>query len=175
MRDRYLRQRAYRERQKRDYRMGDRNYAPEYDYREGSMPRRNRYEYENDYMDYEQPRERRRMYDYAMRDYADKDYEEEYEQDLKTWIKKLKKFDRFGLTKEQIITNAKQMGVDFKEYDEDEFYAIYLMHVSDYPTVSNDSRMYLGMAKSWLEDADLEIDPSEKVCIYLYEIVMGGE
>jgi hypothetical protein len=31
------------------------------------------------------------------------------------------------------------------------------------------------MAKAWLEDKDLEIEPSEKVCKYLYEIVMAEE
>lgn len=67
------------------------------------------------------------------------------------------------------------MNVEFKDYDEDEFYAIYLMHISDYPSVSNDFRMYLGMAKAWLEDKDLEIEPSEKVCKYLYEIVLADD
>lgn len=63
----------------------------------------------------------------------------------------------------------------FDDYDEEEFYAIYLMHVSDYPTIANEPHTYLGMAKSWLEDKDLKIDPSTKVCKYMYEIVMADE
>lgn len=30
-------------------------------------------------------------------------------------------------------------------------------------------------AKAWLEDEDLHIEPSEKVCKYLYEIVLADE
>ena len=67
------------------------------------------------------------------------------------------------------------MKVDFDEFSEDDFYAIYLMEVSDYPSVSNDPRMYLGMAKAWLEDDDIAVDPSEKVCKYLYEIVLDED
>lgn len=178
MRDRYLRQRAYRERQKRE--MDNRGYYPEYDYRNDYMPRRNGYKYEDDYMETERFGKRDRGYDYTMRDryrgdYHDDDYEKEYERDLQKWTEKLKKYDRFGLPKEKVIENARQMGVKFKDFDEDEFYAVYLMQVSDYPTISNDARMYLGMAKSWLEDEDLKIDPSEKVCKYMYEIVMADE
>lgn len=120
--------------------------------------------------------ERRRDYrgDYRS-DYSDEDYDEEYYEDLEKWIKKLKKDDRFGLNKEQVIQKAQEMGVSFKDYDEEEFYAIYLMHMSDYPQVANEPHTYLAMAKAWLEDKDLHIEPSEKVCKYLYEIVMAEE
>lgn len=79
------------------------------------------------------------------------------------------------MTKENVVAKAKEMRVEFKDFDEEEFYAIYLMHVSDYPSISNDARIYLSMAKSWLEDNDIAVDPSEKVCKYLYEIVLGDE
>lgn len=191
MKEKYLRQKAYRDRNKRnemDYRNGRREYDTRYD----SMDGRYRYDYEGQNMGYEQPREYNRDYGYDMRnrdyrgrdmrydyrdyrDYAEEDYEENYKKDLKKWIEKLKRYDRFNLPKNEIINNAKQMGVNFKDYEEDEFYAIYLMHISDYPTISNDSRMYLGMAKSWLDDKDIKIDPSEKVCRYMYEIAMADE
>jgi len=156
-----------------DFRMGrDRNYPEEY------------------YMGYEQPRERSRMYandynydmryDYGMdyrrgRDYADDDYDKEYHEDLKDWTDKLKKYDRFGLSKDQVMQKAKEMGVSFSEYDPEEFYAVYLMQVSDYPTLANEPHTYLAMAKSWLEDKDIELDSSEKLCKYMYEIVMADE
>lgn len=182
-RRRYLRDRAERRYRNRS----DRGYYPMDDYDYDSERGRERYPRRSEYrnrveeypMEYEQPRERYRDYNYDMRydyrrgrDYADSDYDKEYEEDLQEWISKLKKFDRFGLTKEQVIQRAREMKVEFKDFDENEFYAIYLMHVSDYPTVSNDSRIYLNMAKSWLEDNDVAVDPSEKVCKYLYEIVM---
>lgn len=37
----------------------------------------------------------------------------------------------------------------------------------------NDSSTYLNMAKKWLEDDDIEVSPSEKLCIYYYDIVKG--
>ena len=184
-RDRYLRERAYRE--KRRNRNDYRDYRPEYDSRRNSYDYGYRYDFEGENMDYKQPREYGRYNDYDMRDYrrgrdmrdyrdyAEGDYDKEYEYDLEKWINKLKKQDRFNMEKEQILSTAKQMGVKFKEYDEDEFYAIYLMHVTDYPTVSNDPRMYLSMAKEWLEDKDINIDGSTKVCKYMYEIVMADE
>jgi len=199
--ERYLRQRAYRERERgNEFRMGDRHYYPEYDNRYDSKNRPYNIRNENYDRPNEQSREyprdygydmrddyRRRDYDMNydydmrrdyrrdMRDYADDDYDKDYHKDLEKWIEKLKRFDRFNLPKDQVLQVAKQMGVEFKDYDEEEFYAIYLMHLSDYPTVSNDSRMYLNMAKSWLEDKDIKIEPSEKVCKYMYEIAMAEE
>lgn len=198
----YMRDRAER-RMSRGGRGRDRGYYPmgEYDYdsersrsRSSSMRGSRRGDERYD-MDYEQRREYDRNYDYDMRgdygdyarrgvgrpreydrrDYADDDLDEEYEQDLHKWIEKLKKKDRFGQPKEQVIQKAKEMRVDFKDYTEDEFYAVYLMQVSDYPSISNDPRMYMNMAKQWLEDDDIAVDPSEKLCKYLYEIVLDED
>ena len=65
------------------------------------------------------------------------------------------------------------MKVKFEEFSEDEFYAVYLMMISDYPSLANEPHTYLAMAKQFLEDKDIAVSPSEKVCIYMYEIVMG--
>ena len=114
-------------------------------------------------------------YNYRNRDYA-KDYsmkEDKWKTDLHHWIEKLKKKDRFRVNKEDIINSAKQMNVQFDEFNEDEFYAVYLMMVSDYKTASADFRGYLQMAKEWLLDDDIEVSPEEKLCIYYYEIVKG--
>lgn len=187
-RERYMRDRA----ERRNYRRRDRMYAPmdyNYDYTEhrnnyDSTRNRDRYNDEERYMGYERPYESRRIYDYNYdmrydyrrgRDYADNDYDEEYHEDLEKWTKKLKRYDRFNLTKEQVMQKAKDMKVSFEEYEPDEFYAIYLMHVSDYPQVANEPHTYLAMAKAWLEDKDINIDPSEKVCKYMYEIAMADE
>lgn len=122
------------------------------------------------------PREYNRRDRRDYRDYAeDEEYDEEYHEDLKKWTEKLKRYDRFNMPKEQLMASAKQMGVRFDDYDEDEFYAVYLMQVSDYPTISNEPHVYLGMAKSWLEDKDIKIEPSEKLCKYMYEIAMAEE
>ena len=108
--------------------------------------------------------------DYAM-DYAEK--EDKWKTDLHHWAEKLKKKDSFRVKKEDVINSAKQMNVNFDEFSEDEFYAVYLMLVSDYKTASADFRGYLQMAKEWLMDDDVEVSPEEKLCIYYYEIVKG--
>lgn len=113
---------------------------------------------------------RSRRMDYAY-DYAES--EDKWHKDLEKFTEKLKKKDRFHIKKEDVISSAKQMGVKFDEFTEEEFYAVYLMMVSDYKAVANDFRSYLNMAKEWLMDDDIEVSPSEKLCIYYYEIVKG--
>lgn len=104
-------------------------------------------------------------------DYASMD--EEFKEELETWCKKLKKKDRFKLTKEDIIKKAKQMGVKFDEYDELEFITVFYMLQSDYPSIFDNEHGYIAMAKQWLEDDDIEVSPSEKLAIYYYKIVKG--
>lgn len=135
-------------------------------------------DYNNDYRSYDRydsgdRRYDRYDYDYRGRDYAEKEMDEEYEEDLKEWTKKLKKHDRFGLSESDIVNKAKSMGIRFEEYNEDEFIATYYMMQSDYKNVGNDAHIYMQMAKSFLEDKDAEKQGSEKLCIYMYEIVKG--
>lgn len=124
-----------------------------------------------DYQDYAYFGDERRGRDYA--DYAGA--EKDYEHQLEKWTKKLMKRDKFHMPKNEIIKKAEEMNVEFEEYSEEEFYAVYLMMVSDYPNVSNEPHMYIALAKQFLEDDDMAVSPSEKVCIYLYEIVLGGK
>lgn len=90
----YMRDRAERKRMSRGmrrdrgyYPMDDYDYAPERNRERYSRRDRSRYDDEERYMEYEQPRKRMGSY----RDYDDENYDEEYEQDLKDWIQKLKK------------------------------------------------------------------------------------
>lgn len=194
-RNQYMRDRAERRMQRRDRTYGGMDYGYDYDYARG-RDRAMDYQQSGDRSYYEDMRGGRgqdyRSGDYAIRgigrpreydrrdrrdyrDYAEEDMDKEYHEDLKEWTQKLKRYDRFNMPKEQLMASAKQMGVRFDDYDEDEFYAVYLMQVSDYPTISNEPHVYLGMAKSWLEDKDIKIEPSEKLCKYMYEIAMAEE
>ena len=185
-RGQYMRDRAERRRSRRGRDYGypmDYGYGyPEYNTRgDYTMGRDRRYD-ERHYMGYEQPYESRRIYDYGYdmrgrdyRDYGDDDYDKEYHEDLKEWTEKLKRYDRFGLSKDQVIQKAKEMGVTFSEYEPDEFYTTYLMQVSDYPQIANEPHTYLAMAKAWLEDKDIDLDGSEKLCKYMYEIAMADQ
>ena len=152
-----------------DRAMDERHDYAEYD--RGDYRRYDReYEDERDYRDYEYDREHRRDYDYE-EDYASE--EKDYEEKLKEWIHKLKRKDRFGSSKDDIIRKAQSMDVKFDKFSEDEFYAVYLMMVSDFKHVANDPHHYLAMAKEWLMDDDVEMTGSDKVCAYLYTIVLG--
>lgn len=145
-----------------DQHYGERNRPMEYEmYGVGGM---------RPMYDYRGSRGRRMDYGY---DYASEDMEKEYKEDLEDWISKLKKKDRFGLNKDTAIQKAKEMGVRFDEINELEYYAIYLSMVTDYPQISNDPHMYLAMAKDFIFDDDIQVSPSDKVCIYLYKIVLG--
>lgn len=109
--------------------------------------------------------------EYLTYDYKDSD--EDYHKDLKVWKEKLKRKDRFGISEKDLLERAKQMGVRFKDYDEDEFLAVYYMLMSDFEEIANAPETYLAMAQKWLEDDDIEVSPSEKLCIYMYDIVKG--
>lgn len=164
----------------RDSRMGDdynySEYDSRYDYRNNSNYRRQDYgRYPEQYGEY------RGTYGYGMRnDYnMNMDYdhmEKEYHEELKKWTEKLKQQDtRIRISKDQILRQAKNMNVKFNDYNEEEFYATYLMMISDFPNVTNDYNVYLSMTKNWLEDKDAKKQGSDKLCAYLYTIVLDKE
>lgn len=122
--------------------------------------------YDRDYADY------KRYKDY--RDYAEED--NKYQQKLKEVSEKLKKKDRFGWDKEQVAKQAKQMEVEFgKEFNEMEFYVVYLLMLNEYPKVAAEPRIYLEMAKNWLTSESSKLKGSEKLSKYIYCIVLGEE
>ena len=129
--------------------------------------------YEGDMADYDYARRSGRGRDYY--DYASDDMDDEWKEHLKKWSEKLKKKDRFNMPKDQVLQNAKQMGVKFEDYNEEEFLTTYYMVLSDYPKIANEPHTYLALAKDWLEDKDTALKGSEKLCAYYYEIVKGGE
>lgn len=141
---RYLQEPRYNE----DFRYEDRNYRP---YQEPRVY--------NDYSGYRNDRE----------DYG----EEEYKREIRKLTDRLKQRDRFNLPKSEVISKARKMNVNFDNYDEDEFYLVYLMQVTDYPNIAQDPHAYISMAKDWLEDDDVMRKGCEKLCAYIYEIVLG--
>ena len=174
----YVRDHRYGNDSRTDYNYDYAERNREYDYRNNYESRNSDYNrYPEQYVEYHRP-----MYDYGMRnrdynyDYRmDYDHmEKEYHEELKKWTEKLKQKDnRIRVNKEQVMRQAKNMNVRFEDYTEEEFYAVYLMMIADYPNVTNDYNVYLSMAKNWLEDDDVKVKGSDKLCTYLYEIVLG--
>lgn len=113
------------------------------------------------------------MYPYDMgMDYGKE--EKEYREHLHKWTEKLKKKDRFRKEKPEIIQMARSMGAKFDNYDEDEFVAIYYMTVSDIRNELIPSPQQAVLyAIDWIEDDDVEMKGSDKVCSYLYATVLG--
>lgn len=198
----YLKRKYMMNDSRRDYRGRDMEMDSRNDYAKYNNRYDSGYDYRSSNSDYhyypQQYGEPRRHMDYEVygygkvtpmhQDYGRKNYDynydygmdynsmsQDYKNKLKEWVDKLKHKDRFGHPMEKIINQARNMGVKFEEYSELEFYAIYLAMVSDYKTIANDYNMYIKMAKDFLEDDDMAVTPSEKVCIYLYEIVLGGK
>lgn len=145
------------------------------DYEESDYARRGGYQNRGrDNRDYSREQDYRSYKDYD--DYEDRtsnDMYRKYEYDLEEWTEKLKKHDKFKMSKEDIINRARSMGVRFDDYSQEEYLAVYYMLMSDFPHVANDYSTYLHMAKKWLEDDDIEVSPSEKLSIYYYDIVKG--
>lgn len=129
-----------------DYRYEDRNYRP-----------------------YQEPRVYNDYRPYREEDYGD----DEYKREIRKLIDRLKQRDRFNLPKTEVISKARKMNVNFDNYDEDEFYLVYLMQVTDYPSIAQDPHTYIAMARDWLEDDDVMRKGCEKLCAYVYEIVLG--
>ena len=102
--------------------------------------------------------------------------DEEYRRDLQDWISKMKSKDRFNMTKEQVMSQAKQMGARIgDECTDEEFYALYLAMATDYSDITSDPTVFIRMAIDFLKDDDVEMRGSDKLCAYLYSIVLGDD
>ena len=191
--NRYIRDRAMRRSDRasgRTHRGGTYNVSGTYDRRTyGSHPNQPTAEHErhirSDYMgdynyggDYYHDRPYGHLYpmsDYRYDRRAERDEEEEYYKELDRWIGKLKRKNKFNINESQLIDMAKRYNISMKDYDEKEFYATFLMMVSDYGKVSQDPQIYVEMAKAFLEDDDTELKGSEKLSKYLYAIVLDDD
>lgn len=107
----------------------------------------------------------------------DGSYEEkEWEEHLENWCKDLKRYDKFGMSKDEIISQARQMGVEFRNFTEKEFLTTYYMLMSDYTMdMLNSPQAYMIMAKDFLNDEDSYLKGGDKLCAYYYEVVKGGK
>lgn len=150
---------------------------------------RNRRDYGNDY---EMSDMRRRDYGYDMRggrDYGD--YREDYgympypdyasgnlsREELHHWKKKLygemEKSECDMMSEEKILKRAKEMGLKFDDFSEDEFVIAVLAMYTDYCKTLGKANfdMYLKMAKDFLDDKDAGVKYGEKLAAYYDAIV----
>lgn len=197
MRDRRMRDRAMRRDRRYDMgyygSTGNREHRGGYDY-----PVHSEYEYATRGMGSQPDREYDRHYDYPMMDYArrsgrDRNYGYDYrgrrdygkmeylsDEDLMDWSRDLlegiEQKDRPIYTRENITRRAKDMGMSFKDYSEDELVVTTLMMVTDYGKTLGTSNLdtMIRLAKDWLCDEDSEMQYGEKLAAY-YEYVIDPE
>lgn len=145
---------------------------PESDYARGGR---------RDYGDYDYG------YDMRYRDYADYDYAGDYgesltKEELDHWNKKLMKEveekDKQFFSKENIAQKAKQMGIPFEQFKEEELATAALMTYTDYckalkPYVGANMDVYISMGKAFLTDPDAAVKGGEKLAVYHDCIVEG--
>jgi len=137
------------------------------------------YEYPYYMNDYNYDMARSRRTGRYIKDRMDYGYDEDYlsDEELMEWSKDLLEEiepqfkSQFEMNK--VIQRAKEMGVKFKDYTEDEYYVTALMMATDYgKTVGmNNIDQIFRMAVDWLEDDDVEVQGSEKLLVYYDEIV----
>ena len=108
-------------------------------------------------------------------DYNSGEMEREYHDKVEDLIHRLEKYDKFKLSKQDIISQAKQMGVSFNDYSEEDFLAVYYMMMSDYKAdMLNSPQIYEIMAKEWLEDDDVAYRGEDKLYAYIDTIIEGN-
>lgn len=204
MRDRRMRDRASRMSRRRDmgyygstgdrehYGQHDYTMYPEYDYARGSSRSQSgrqsdrNYDYPmmGDYTDYARRGRGRDMnydyrYDYrGRRDYGESEYLSD--EDLMDWsrdlLESIEQKDRPMYTRDTISNRAREMGVEFRDFSEDELVVTTLMMVTDYGKTLGTSNLdtMIRLAKDWLEDPDSELQYGEKLAAY-YEYVIDPE
>lgn len=184
-----------------DYAMDYRGYNDwEYDYRRNN-PSYSQSDYERNARDYESSNQYDRgtrypfmvegefgrydgHYDPYMRHYPMWDYAGDYgetlsKQEIEHWNKKLMKEvepkDQPFFTKENISQKAKQMGIQFDKFSEEELAVATLMMYTDYCKTLGSSNMdlYIRLAKDWMDDPDSELQYGEKLASYYDNIVEG--
>lgn len=174
MRNRYLERKRSRS---RDYGMHPRRGRMMEDYRGDDYRMYPNEDYQREYMD---DSYRYRGSDYrggGRYDYHSEgdDDDEEYKTELKEKCKELERYDKFKLPKNEILEKAKQMGIKFDKFDEEELLFTYYMMMSDYDIdVLNSPHIYLAMASKFLDDKDAKLQGTEKLAAYLDVIVDGN-
>ena len=116
-------------------------------------------------------------YDYAG-DYGERLTKEELEEWKEKLLKEVDSNERQFFTKEQIGQKAKQLGVEMKDYNEEELVVATAMVYTDYcktakKYIGNNMNFFIELAKDWLEDKDSAVKGGEKLAIYYDCIIMA--
>lgn len=114
-------------------------------------------------------------YDYAG-DYGETLTKEELEEWKHKLMKEVEEKDRHFFTKENIAQKAKQMGIEMKEFKEEELVVATLAMYTDYckalkPYVGSNMDVYIKLAEAFMMDKDASVKGGEKLAVYYDNIV----
>ncbi len=117
-------------------------------------------------------------YDYAG-DYGENLTKEELEEWKMKLMREVEEKDKHFFSKENISSKARSLGVQMKDYGEEELCLVTLMMYTDYcktikKFVSSNMDIYIELAKDWLEDKDSALKGSERLAVY-YDCIIEGE
>lgn len=137
-----------------------------------------------DYADYDYDMRPMPYYYMRMRDYAGDYGERLTKEELEEWKHKLMSQmegnEKQFFTKEQIGQKGRQMGLEMKDYNEEELVVATAMVYTDYcktakKYIGNNMDFFIELARDWLEDKDSELKGGEKLAVYYDCIVMGED
>lgn len=136
--------------------------------------------YGRDFNDYRNRREDFRPYPMSLYPmYDDYDHGGGYlsKEELYRWKNKLydemEKGECEMLSDEKVLKRAKEMGIRFENFTEDEFIVTVLMIFTDYCKTLGKANidMYIKMAKDFLDDSDAGVKYGEKLTAYYDNVV----
>lgn len=113
-------------------------------------------------------------YDYAG-DYGEKLSKQEIEHWHQRLMHEVDDKDRNFFSKENIASKARQMGIEFDKFSEDELALVALMMYTDYCKTLGTSNMdlYIRLAKDWICDDDVAVKYGEKIAVY-HDCIVNG-
>ena len=118
------------------------------------------------------------MYDYAG-DYGETLTKEEHEKWQKKMLKEVEEKDKHFFQKEMVSQKARQLGVEMKDFNEDDLLTATLIAYTDHchtlkPIIGANMDIYIKLGKDFLVDPDAAIKGGEKLAVY-YDCIVEGE
>ena len=106
-------------------------------------------------------------YDYGYGDYGETLSEQELESWNKRLMEQLDEREKQMFRKEAIIPKFKQMGIEMKDFNEEELYTITLAQYTDHKqSIGQNPDLAIRLARDFMVDQDSNTKGSERVAIY---------
>lgn len=117
---------------------------------------------------YDPYEEEMRRYGYDFASGVEYMSDKELHHKIKELMSEVEEKDKPMVKMENVIKRAKDLGVEFKKFSEEEFMATFLMVFTDYSKTLGTTNIdqYIRLAKDWLCDEDSSLKYGEKLAAY---------